>query len=73
LYGAEIWTLHKVEQKYLDSFEMWSWRRMEQVSWKDCVKNEVLHRVKEERHILRTIKRKKATWIVHVLGRNCLI
>jgi hypothetical protein len=24
LYGAETWTLRKVDQKYLDSFEMWA-------------------------------------------------
>jgi hypothetical protein len=27
LYGAETWTLRKVDQKYLESFEMWCWRR----------------------------------------------
>jgi hypothetical protein len=27
LYGAEKWTLRKVDQKYLESFEMWCWRR----------------------------------------------
>ena len=30
----------------------------------------VLHRVKEERNILRTIKRKKANWICHMSRRN---
>jgi hypothetical protein len=34
---------------------------------------EVLHRVKEERSILNTIKRRKANWIGHVLHRNCLL
>jgi hypothetical protein len=32
LYGAEIWALRKVDQKYLESFEMWCWRRMAKVS-----------------------------------------
>jgi hypothetical protein len=37
-------------------------------------KNEaVLHRVKEERSILRTIRRRKANWIGHILRRNCLL
>jgi hypothetical protein len=31
---------------------------------------EVLHRVKEERNILRTIERRKDTWIGHVLCRK---
>jgi hypothetical protein len=26
LIGAETWTLGKVDQKYLESFEMWCWR-----------------------------------------------
>jgi hypothetical protein len=37
------------------------------------VRNEVLHRVKEERNILHTIKRRKANWIGHILRRNCLL
>jgi hypothetical protein len=73
LYGAETWTLRKVEQKYLESFDMWCWRRME-ISWTDSVRNEeVLHRVKEERNILNTMKRRKANWIGHILHKNCLL
>jgi hypothetical protein len=34
---------------------------------------EVLHRVKEERNILHTVKRRKANWIVYIFRRNCLI
>jgi hypothetical protein len=46
LCGAETWTLGKVDQKYLESFEMWCWRIMEKISWTDRVRNEeVLHRV----------------------------
>jgi hypothetical protein len=67
LYGAETWTLRKVDKKYLESFEMWCWRRME-ISWTDRVGNEEeLHRVKEERNILHTIKSIKANWIGHIL------
>ena len=74
LYGAENWTLRKVDQKYLESFEIWCWRRMEKIGWTDRVRNEeVLHRVKEERNILHTVKRRKADWIGHILHRNCLL
>jgi hypothetical protein len=34
---------------------------------------EVLHRVKEERDILHTIKQRKANWIGHILRRNYLL
>jgi hypothetical protein len=58
LYGAEMGTLRKVDQKYLESFEMWGWRRME-MSWTDRVRNEdILHRVKKDRNVLHTIKRR---------------
>jgi hypothetical protein len=53
---------------------MWCWRRMEKISWTDRLRNEeVLHRVKEERNIVHTIKRRKANWIGHILRRNCLL
>jgi hypothetical protein len=73
MHGVETWTLRKLDQKYLESFEMWCWRRME-ISWADRVYNEaVLHRVKEERNFLHTIRRRKANWIGHILRRNCLL
>jgi hypothetical protein len=34
---------------------------------------EVLHRVKGERNILHTAKRRKANWIGYILHRNCLL
>jgi hypothetical protein len=74
LYGVENWTLRKLYQKYLESFEMWCWRRMEKKSWMDRVNNEVVfHRVKEERNILHTIRGRKASWIGNILRRNCLL
>jgi hypothetical protein len=74
LCGTETWTLWKVDRKYLESFEMWCWRRMEKIIWADRVRNEeVLNRVKEERNIVYTIKRRKANWIGHILRRNCLL
>ena len=52
LYGAEMWALRKLDQKYLECFQMWCWRRTEMISWTDSVRNEeVLHRVEEERNI----------------------
>ena len=55
LCGAETLTLRKVDQKHLKSFEMWCWRRMENISWTDGVRNdEVLHRVKKKRNISHT-------------------
>jgi hypothetical protein len=68
LYVAETWTLRAVDQKHLESFEMWCWRRMEKISWTHHVRNEeVLLRVSEERNILHEIRKQKANWIGHIL------
>jgi hypothetical protein len=72
LYGAENCTLRAADQKHLESFEMCCWRRMENITWTDHVRNEeVLHRVKEQRNILHEISKRKANWIGYMLRRNC--
>jgi hypothetical protein len=74
LYGAENWTLRAVDQKHLESLEMWCWRRMEKISWTDHVRNEdVLLRVKAQRNILYEISKREAKWIGHILCRDCLL
>ena len=45
-----------------------------EISWTDHVRNElVLLRVKEQRNILHEISKRKATWIGHILLRNCFL
>ena len=74
LYGAETWTLRAADKKYLESFELWCWRRMEKISWTDHVRNEeVLLRVNEQRNILHEIRKRNGNWIGHILRRNCLL
>jgi hypothetical protein len=58
LYGAETWTFWAADQKHLESFEMWYWRRMEKIIWINHVRNEeVLLRVNEQRNILHEIRK----------------
>jgi hypothetical protein len=33
LCGSATWTLRKVDQKYLEIFEMWCRRRIKKISW----------------------------------------
>jgi hypothetical protein len=74
LYGAETGTVWGVDQKQLESFEMWCWKRMEKISWTERVRNEeLLLTVKEQRNILNEISKRKANWIGHILRRNCLL
>jgi len=46
---------------------------MEEISWTDHVRNEVLLTVKEQRNILHEIRKRKANWNGHILCRNCLL
>jgi hypothetical protein len=47
---------------------------MEKIIWIDDVKNEeILHRVKEEKNIIHTTKRRKGNSIGHILHKNCLL
>ena len=65
LYGAETFTLRAANQKHLESFETFSWGRMEKISWTDHVRNEgVLLRVKEQWNILREIINERLTGLV---------
>ena len=68
LYGAETWTLRAADQKYMESFEICCWRRMEIISWTDHVRSdEVLLRVNKQRNILHEIRKRKVNWIGHIL------
>ncbi|KAJ4452071.1 hypothetical protein ANN_03587 [Periplaneta americana] len=42
LYGAETLTLRRSEDKRLEEFEMWIWRRIERVEWTDRIRNEAV-------------------------------
>ncbi|KAJ4450889.1 hypothetical protein ANN_02322 [Periplaneta americana] len=64
LYAAEIWTLQRSEEKRIEAFKMWVWRRMERVKWTEKIRNEtVLERVDEERMMLKLIRKRKKNWL----------
>ena len=33
MYGCESWTVKKAEQKRIDAFELWCWKRLLRVPW----------------------------------------
>ena len=33
VYGCESWTVKKAEHRWIDAFELWSWRRLFRVPW----------------------------------------
>ena len=74
LYGCETWTLLEEEIDRLQALEMWLWRGIEKISWRDRVSNQdVLIKVDERRCLMRTIWQRKKNWIGHVLRGNGLL
>jgi hypothetical protein len=60
------------EDQFVGSFETLRWKRMENISWTDRVRNvQVLRRAKEERDVPHTVKGREVNWIGHILRRSC--
>jgi hypothetical protein len=65
LYGAETWVFRKVEQKSVERFPMWCWRRMKKIIWNGHVRNEeVLQRSKSRVITYKQHKEGKLTELV---------
>jgi len=68
LYSAETWTLSKESENRIEAFEMWCYRRMMRISYKDHISNEkVLEMVKEKRNLLKQIKKHKIQYFGHII------
>ena len=66
LYGSETWTLGKNEERVVNAFETWCWRRRT-----DRITNkEVFQRVKEERPLLKILNNRCHSWIGHIIRHN---
>ena len=74
LYSSETWTTRKEDIRRLEAFEMWTWRRMEKISWTEHQTNEeVLGKVGEERDFIHTIRQRQRKWIGHTLRGESLL
>jgi len=70
LCAAKTWILTQTNRR-LGAFEIWIWRRMEKISWRDKVTNKEVHmRVNEDRQILNSVWQRKHRWIGHVLRHD---
>lgn len=72
VYGSETWTLGKRGKKYVESFEVTCWRKIEEgKKWTEMVKMmKVLRRVNDKSSILTAVFKRKANWVGHVLKRR---
>jgi len=68
LYGSEFWVINKAEDRYLENFEMWCWKRMLKVDWTEFRTNDsVLNEISEPRGLLRSIEERRWKIIGHTL------
>ena len=68
LYGSEAWTLTKTLKDRINAFEMWCYRRMLKVSYKEHVSNElVLIWAKTQRKLLTVCLDRKLRYFGHIV------
>ena len=67
-YGCESWTWNKALCRNINAFEMWCYRRMLKISYKDKVTNkEVLNRAEVKLLFMNDMKKRKLIYGGHVL------
>ena len=68
MYGCESWTLKKKEQKRIEAFEMWCWRRVLKVPWTAKMSNElVLIYTRPETSLLGLIRKQQLSYFGHIV------
>ena len=70
-YGCETWTLTDVLEDKIEAFEMWCFRRIGRISWKDKITNQdVLQRIGTERNLLKCIKQRQLRYYGHIKRKS---
>ena len=73
-YRSDTWTLQKDDNRRLEAFEMWIWRRMMKVSWTEHKTNEeVLQMVDTEREMMETLRSRQKRWLGRILRHDSLL
>ena len=68
LYAAESWTLCKDLENRINAFELWIYRRMLRVSYKDRITNtRIFELVNERPHLLLAVKERKIKYFGHLI------
>ena len=70
LYGAETWTITKTLTKRIDAFEMWTYRWMLRISWKEHKSNEAILNMMKTSPDINENHQKEEMWILgHFIRR----
>ena len=70
-YGSESWAMTKNDRKRVDAFEMWCYRRLLRVSWREKRSNHwVLEKVRTKLTLRRDINIRKLRYFGHITRRD---
>ena len=70
MYGCESWTIKKAECQRIDSFELWSWRRLLRILWTARRSNQlILKEINPEYSLEELMLKLKFQYFGHLMGR----
>ena len=70
MYGHESWTIKKAEQRRIDAFELWCWRRLLRVPWAARRSNQSILKEISPKYSLEGLMRKlKLQYFGHLMQR----
>ena len=71
IYGCESWTIKKAEQRRVDAFELWCWRRLLRVPWTARRSNRtILKEICSECSLEGLMLKLKLQYFVHLMPRT---
>ena len=74
MYGCESWTVKKAEQRRIDAFELWCWRRLLKVTWTARRSNQsILKEISPEYSLEELMLKLKLQYFGYLMQRNWLI
>ena len=71
IYGRESWTIKKAEERRIDAFELWCWRRLLRVPWTAMRSNQsILKEISPEYSLERLMLKLKLQYFGHLMRRT---
>ena len=71
MYGYESWTIKKAEDRRIDAFELWGWRRLLRVPWTARRSNQsILKEINPEYSLEGMMLKLKLQYFGHLMRRT---
>ena len=69
MYGYESWAIKKAEQRRIDAFELWCWRRLLRVPWTARRSNQSIKEISPEYSLEGLMLKLKLQYFGHLMRR----